>query len=752
MSKQVRWHVPFVSRLGTAYRVDIYDEGYTGTPMQLTAGPTPFVTDEDASDDFFHPVRSQSGTLQVCTLKPDGTYITLDELLPANNIARPIKLWRILGGGAAGVLEWQGFLSCEAYDQDYTGIPQILDLPVISVLEAMASVEVQLDESKAFLSILGHICNAMKAIETESGMRYLWGSMYLSQYCRSEMLAKYFYNNVYFSTEEQISGDNIVVEVHSISGKDILSQVAQFFGGCWREKGKDLYFEVIGKVNDFDYQTFANVYDESVNGHSKSWQSVSMTTGAQISQLAWTGTNHQLTVAQGAKRVRVTDKLDDFNCKMTLQECPVGSLVENPEARQATWGEVHVNTNETFYSLAEHKHMLVKAVFPTDLSGASLQYVNSPSSINYSNTIFWTNNEFRTYYKELVNLQTKGSNSGINYWVTSFMAWYRDKEGELQSGLMICGIPKYLYWSHDPVQGRVWNKFALTESNYLFRQRTPLVFAATKGFLKIDIHTIAWSSVQKMPAIVYGTYNGRTTITVALQFGTNWAYYDSSSNSYKWSNTFRTIDFPLEKKNSSDELKTIGNWNDSMDIDEGDGIFIEIPSFMVGFVSVYVYHEVDAMCADPYTAGMFDVFINKLDVEYVPLKTELLTDRSENVYAQNLSTYFRDEIETGVEIATDANNKKLATMLWESDGITPVKLLTLGTAIIRPEVDLLNRLADYYGAARQRLELEVEHPTAAPLPLLRLNGINDGKVYLPLAESRDWQSDVCKLTCFETPQ
>ena len=110
MSKQVRWQVPFVSRLGTAYRVDIYDEGYTGTPVQLTAGPTPFVTDEDASDDFFHPVRSQSGTLQVCTLKPDGTYITLDELLPANNIARPIKLWRILGGGAAGLLEWQGFL------------------------------------------------------------------------------------------------------------------------------------------------------------------------------------------------------------------------------------------------------------------------------------------------------------------------------------------------------------------------------------------------------------------------------------------------------------------------------------------------------------------------------------------------------------------------------------------------------------------------------------------------------------------
>lgn len=748
MSKQIRWQVPFVSRIKTAYRVDIYDEGYTGSPVQLIGGTSPFTTDEDDSDDYFAPIRVQTGTLTVCTHDENGNLlITLDDILPANNIARPVRLVNV----GTGAIEWQGFLSCEAYDQDYTDIPQHLQLPVISVLEAMASVEVQLDESKAFMRILGHICNAMKAIETESGMSDLWGSMYLSKYCRSEMLAKYFYNNVYFSTEEQISGDNIVVEVHSISGKDILSQVAQFFGGCWREKGKDLYFEVIGKTNDFDYQTFANVYDESVNGHSKFWQSVSMTTGSQISQLAWAGTDHKRTVAQGAKRVRVTAGLDDFECKMTLQECPVGSLVVNPTARRTTWGEVHCNTNETFYSLAEHKHMLVKAIFPTDLSGASLQYVNSPSAINYGNTIFWTDNDFRTYYNELVILQTKGSNSGINYWVTSFMAWYRDKEGELQSGLMVCGVPKYLYWSYNPVQGRAWSKFALTATNYLFKQKTPLIFAAAKGFLKIDIHTLAWSSVQKMPAIVYGTYNGKTTITVALQFGTKWAYYDSSSSSYKWSSTFRTIDFPLEKKVSSDELKTLGNWNDSMDVDESDGIFIKIPSFMVGFVSVYVYHEVDAMCADPYTAGMFDVFINKLDVEYVPLKTELLTDRSENVYAQNLSTSFRDEIETGVEIATDANNTKLATMLWEGNGTTPVKLLTLGGATVRPEVDLLNRLAAYYGAARQRLDLIVEHPTAAPLPLLRLNGISpDIRTYAPLAESRDWQQDSSTLKCFET--
>ena len=88
------------------------------------------------------------------------------------------------------------------------------------------------------------------------------------------------------------------------------------------------------------------------------------------------------------------------------------------------------------------------------------------------------------------------------------------------------------------------------------------------------------------------------------------------------------------------------------------------------------------------------------------------------------------------------------------DATTPMTMLNYGSSqspdMRRPEVDLLNRLATYYGAARQRLELEVAH-ISTPLPMLKLNGIGDGKVYLPLAESRDWRTGVCKLTCFECP-
>ena len=141
MEKAIKWQIPFASLSGTLYRIDIYAEGYSGDPIQLTAGETPFVTDEDSSEDFFAPIRTQTGSIQVCTRKPDGTMLTLEEILPANNIDYSVFVLSIASDNTE-TIEWQGFLSSEAYSQSYTAIPENITLPVISVLEAMKSVEI----------------------------------------------------------------------------------------------------------------------------------------------------------------------------------------------------------------------------------------------------------------------------------------------------------------------------------------------------------------------------------------------------------------------------------------------------------------------------------------------------------------------------------------------------------------------------------------------------------------------------------
>ena len=67
----------------------------------------------------------------------------------------------------------------------------------------------------------------------------------------------------------------------------------------------------------------------------------------------------------------------------------------------------------------------------------------------------------------------------------------------------------------------------------------------------------------------------------------------------------------------------------------------------------------------------------------------------------------------------------------------------------RPESDLLSRMAAYYSQPRTILNLIVEHIDDKPLPLLRYNGLGDGKVYAPMAASRDYQQDVSKINFME---
>ena len=156
-----------------------------------------------------------------------------------------------------------------------------------------------------------------------------------------------------------------------------------------------------------------------------------------------------------------------------------------------------------------------------------------------------------------------------------------------------------------------------------------------------------------------------------------------------------------------------------------------------------------------------EAFFKQLSVDYIPLTDDALTDRSENHYFRLLGTNFRDEISINTDLASWLNNQPSPSIIRIGTGAgQAMTMLNYGSTespdLRRPEVDLLNRLATYYGAARQTLDLITKHPVVnnapAVLPLLKLNGINDGKVYLPLSESRDWRTDECTLKCFETPE
>lgn len=60
----IHWKIPFKSlRTQTTYTVNVYDASFSGTAVTLKGAAQPFVTEEDADEDMFMPVRTQTGYL-----------------------------------------------------------------------------------------------------------------------------------------------------------------------------------------------------------------------------------------------------------------------------------------------------------------------------------------------------------------------------------------------------------------------------------------------------------------------------------------------------------------------------------------------------------------------------------------------------------------------------------------------------------------------------------------------------------------
>ena len=712
MAKAIKWQIPFASLSGTLYRIDIYAEGYSGDPIQLTAGESPFVTEEDSSEDFFAPIRTQTGSIQVCTRKPDGTMLTLDDILPANNIDHPVRLINLSNSNA---IEWQGFLSCEAYSQNYTAIPENLTLSVISVLEAMDSVEVKWSESMSFQRILSHCIYAMKAIETESGMS-LFGKIYIDGHCNIAMIAKYFFNNVYWDANEQVSGDNIVVEAHSISCKKILERVAEFFGCCWRENGRDIYFEAVGLTTYYAYDTFSNIYNSLIADTSTLNMQNINASPANLASSEWMGTDHKRTIMQGVRRVKVTSKLKDFSCDISLRESPVNSLEENPSARQANWCEVYCNTNENFYNLAEHKHRrgsVTVSLNQSYVSGklATINLGYNVSAINYENTWFWENDLYLDNYTGLF-LTTSGSQSLVGtayHYLTSFMGYMRTEDEQenwsLESGLVICGFPESYRYGSGQYLGISWPSF--TENDYIYKISNPLQFVASKGKFQFKLQFKAFITNLKTQQVWrYKQSGNERGVDIAIKWGNKWLKRTlvNLRITYEWVDQFTIISAKEHSKNTTYGM---------------DGVFtadIPINSLNNGIVSVYVFPKIYGDLEVNGQQNAHGLFITTLDLSYQPPEEELVNDRSENIYAAEIINAFRDEVSIDLNIASNVNNTKLATMLWESDGVTPVQKLTLDGVQVRPEMNLLDRLATYYGSVRQRLGLIVKHPVVNSQP------------------------------------
>ena len=139
----VHWQIKFKSlRAGTDYTVSIYDETYTGNPVQLMGAADPFTTEEDSDEDMFTPICTQSGYLRIVD---DGTFNWKD-IVPVTDTARPVVL-SSESEQRTNIL-WQGFLQAQNFSGTLYGGVQVRDFPIQCPLTVTQGTDINYEQTE----------------------------------------------------------------------------------------------------------------------------------------------------------------------------------------------------------------------------------------------------------------------------------------------------------------------------------------------------------------------------------------------------------------------------------------------------------------------------------------------------------------------------------------------------------------------------------------------------------------------------
>lgn len=126
----VHWTISFKSFIGADRVISIYDSSFSGTAVALMGAADPFTIQEDDDDDVYLPIRTQTGYIKFIA----ESATILQQMLPASVTDRPVVL------SEGNTILWVGFLTGEEYDQPWESTPYEVEVPVVSVMEAMKGV------------------------------------------------------------------------------------------------------------------------------------------------------------------------------------------------------------------------------------------------------------------------------------------------------------------------------------------------------------------------------------------------------------------------------------------------------------------------------------------------------------------------------------------------------------------------------------------------------------------------------------
>ena len=264
---------------GTTYVLTIADG--SNTVVNLTPSAVPFVTDVDNSEEFFAPVRSQSGNIEIL-----GEISDVEPLLSSNPANRLVTL----NGteGSTTTLRWKGYLQTTTFSQTWDKGPLPISLPVVSHLGIIESYDFEQVGYVRFAAFF-------KAMSECTGTPF-YTSFVFPNITNIATILKYNFSGMAFA-----KWDDKTHTYEYGNFNEILTEICKLFGWVAIEVADQLCLVAPDNTSGYVSFTAAQVATLATNGTA---------TGTAITQSTIheiiDGADHTIDYLQGKKSVKVT--------------------------------------------------------------------------------------------------------------------------------------------------------------------------------------------------------------------------------------------------------------------------------------------------------------------------------------------------------------------------------------------------------------------------------------------------------------
>lgn len=320
----IHWKVQFKSISGVAYTVNIYDSSYSGSAVQLTGAAQPFSTTEETSDDWFKPVRTQSGYLRIIDTGKDNAGNPFDwhNLIPANEKSRPVTLTHVENNTT--VTDWQGYLQPKTFSgQMFSGVEE-REFPIMCALSALSG-----DYISSADNGMVNFAYLLDTILSATG--YSWSSVYFTG------------ANVSAWLKLRICWNNFIeVNDHVRKAKytylELLEEVCKYWGWTCRTRRNQIFFV---SPDDNLSTAFIRTTPSAIHTTATNGSTITYTTETwgtlNTNRDIYASVNNDIEILRGIKKAKVTANFGLLNklfkipfddIKKDLEKNPPTSYIE----------------------------------------------------------------------------------------------------------------------------------------------------------------------------------------------------------------------------------------------------------------------------------------------------------------------------------------------------------------------------------------------------------------------------------------